>query len=55
LRSQAPYAFTGKLKNVVFDLKPMVHEDQAALHEQASQARALAPDINHWLLRVLCS
>ena len=34
---KAPYAFTGKLKNVVFDLKPMSYEDQVALHEQAAQ------------------
>jgi hypothetical protein len=35
--AKAPYAFTGKLKNVVFHLKPLVHEDQVALYEQASQ------------------
>jgi arylsulfatase len=33
---KAPYAFTGKLKNVVFDLKPAHHEAEAALHQHAS-------------------
>jgi arylsulfatase len=32
---QAPYAFTGTVKKVVFDLKPAVHEDEKALHEHA--------------------
>jgi arylsulfatase len=35
--NKAPYAFTGKLKKVVFDLKPMTHEDEMALHEHAAQ------------------
>ena len=35
--NKAPYAFTGKLKKVVFDLKPMSHEDEMALHEHAAQ------------------
>ena len=39
---KAPYAFTGKLKKVVFDLKPMSYEDQVALHAHASQA-----DVGH--------
>ena len=30
---KAPYAFTGILKRVVFDLKPSLHEDEKALHE----------------------
>src|SRR5262249_3382050 len=30
---KAPYAFTGTVKNVVFDLKPTSHEDEKALHE----------------------
>jgi len=30
---RAPYAFTGKLKNVVFDLKPAHHEAEKELHE----------------------
>ncbi len=34
---KAPYAFTGKLKNVVFDLKPMAFENEVALHEHAAQ------------------
>jgi arylsulfatase A-like enzyme/uncharacterized membrane protein len=29
---RAPYAFTGTVKKVVFDLRPMSHEDQMALH-----------------------
>ncbi len=32
---KAPYAFTGKIKQVVFDLKPHTHEDEQALHEHA--------------------
>ncbi len=31
---KAPYAFTGKIKQIVFDLKPHTHEDEQALHEQ---------------------
>ena len=33
---KAPYPFTGKVKKVVFDLKPGTHEDQKALHEHES-------------------
>ena len=34
---KAPYAFTGTLKRVVFDLKPAItHEHEKALHEHAS-------------------
>jgi len=32
---RAPYAFTGTVKKVVFDLKPSTHEDEKALHEHA--------------------
>jgi len=32
---RAPYAFTGTVKKVVFDLKPATHEDEKALHEHA--------------------
>ena len=32
---KAPYAFTGTVKNVVFDLKPATHEDEQTLHEHA--------------------
>jgi arylsulfatase len=32
---QAPYAFTGTIKSVVFDLQPLAHEDETSLHEQA--------------------
>ena len=33
---QAPYAFTGTVKEVIFDLKPEAQEDERALHEHAS-------------------
>jgi arylsulfatase len=33
---KAPYAFTGTVKEVVFDLKPVQHEAEKALHEHAS-------------------
>jgi hypothetical protein len=29
---RAPYAFTGTVKKVVFDLKPADHESEQALH-----------------------
>ena len=32
---KAPYAFTGTVRKVVFDLKPATHEDERALHEHA--------------------
>jgi arylsulfatase len=32
-REMAPYAFTGTVKKVVFDLKPSYHEDEQDLHE----------------------
>ena len=32
---KAPYAFTGTVKKVVFDLKPATHDDERALHEHA--------------------
>jgi arylsulfatase len=36
---KAPYAFTGTVKNVVFDLKPATtHEDEKALHVAAQHA-----------------
>jgi len=35
---RAPYAFTGTLRNVVFDLKPMALEAEQALHEASSTA-----------------
>ena len=31
--AKAPYAFTGTVKKVVFDLKPSTHTDEKALHE----------------------
>ncbi len=33
--TMAPYAFTGTVKQVVFDLKPATHQDEQALHEVA--------------------
>jgi arylsulfatase len=33
---KAPYAFTGTVKRVVFDLHPAAHEDERALHEHAA-------------------
>jgi arylsulfatase len=33
---KAPYAFTGTLRTVVFDLQPTAHQDEQALHEHAS-------------------
>jgi arylsulfatase len=33
---RAPYAFTGTVKQVVFDLQPVHHEAEKALHEHAS-------------------
>jgi arylsulfatase len=35
---KAPYAFTGTLRKVIFDLKPMALEAEQALHEAASTA-----------------
>ncbi len=33
---KAPYAFTGTVKQVVFDIKPATHEDEQALHEHGA-------------------
>ena len=35
---KAPYAFTGTVKQVVFDLQPATHEDEHALHAAEQQA-----------------
>ncbi len=35
---RAPYAFSGTVRQVVFDLKPALHEDAQALHEITQQA-----------------
>jgi arylsulfatase len=35
---RAPYAFTGTVKNVVFDLHPNSHEDEIAIHEATMHA-----------------
>ena len=37
---KAPYAFTGTVKKVVFDLKPAAHEHEKALHETAAHGAA---------------
>lgn len=34
--AKAPYAFTGEIKGVVFDLKPGAHTDEQALHHRAA-------------------
>lgn len=34
--AKAPYAFTGTVKEVIFDLMPIAHEAEKALHEHAS-------------------
>jgi arylsulfatase len=34
--SKAPYAFTGTVKQVVFDLKPAIHKDEHELHQHSS-------------------
>ena len=34
---KAPYAFTGTVKRVVFDLKLAAHEQEKALHEHHSR------------------
>ena len=36
--NKAPYAFTGTVKKLVFDLKPAAYEDEKALHETAQHA-----------------
>jgi arylsulfatase len=33
---KAPYPFTGRVRQVVFDLHPTAHEDEKALHEHAA-------------------
>jgi arylsulfatase len=35
---KAPYAFTGTVKKVIFDLKPNTHEDEEKLHKIEQQA-----------------
>jgi hypothetical protein len=42
---KAPYAFTGAVKNVVSDLKPVAPEDEKALHEHLT-AVAVAQGIH---------
>jgi arylsulfatase len=33
---KAPYAFTGTVKQVIFDLKPAIHDDEHALHQHTA-------------------
>jgi arylsulfatase A-like enzyme/uncharacterized membrane protein len=40
--ARAPYAFTGMLRKVVFDLKPLSLENEQALHEAAQHAGVAA-------------
>jgi arylsulfatase len=35
-KDKAPYAFTGTVEKVTFDLKPSSHEDEKAMHEHAA-------------------
>ena len=35
--AKAPYAFTGTVKKVVFDLHPVTHEQDLALHKHAAE------------------
>ena len=42
LRDKAPYAFTGTVKKVVFDLKPAAHEDEKTLHRGGSHGAAVS-------------
>lgn len=35
---RAPYAFTGTVRNVVFDLAPHAHDEDLSLHESTAQA-----------------
>jgi len=37
-RDKAPYAFTGTIRKVVFDLKPASQEEEQKLHEEAQHA-----------------
>jgi arylsulfatase len=37
-KDRAPYAFTGTVRTVVFDIKPAPIDEQAELHRTASQA-----------------
>ena len=39
---KAPYAFTGTVKRVVFDLQPATHEQEKALHEHHSRETVAA-------------
>jgi arylsulfatase len=44
-KDRSPYAFTGTIKKVVFDLKPGVHQDEEALHQHGS-VQAVAAGIS---------
>jgi arylsulfatase A-like enzyme len=38
---KAPYAFTGTVKKVIFDLKPVSHEEEKRIHEEKAKANVL--------------
>lgn len=38
--AKAPFAFTGTVRKVVFDVAPQQDDDELALHAQAHQANA---------------
>ena len=44
---KAPFAFTGTMKKVVFDVAPHLDDDEQAMHEHASQAD-IARGISGW-------
>ena len=41
-RDKAPYPFSGTVKKVVFDMKPVAHDDERQLHEAAQHAGVAA-------------
>ena len=51
---KGPYAFTGTVKQVIFDLKPAVREDEHALHHHASlhagRSRDRRVDSTNWTM-----
>jgi arylsulfatase len=38
--AKAPFAFTGTIRKVVFDIKPHLGHEEAGLHEATQQAHA---------------
>ena len=50
---KAPYAFTGTVREVIFDVKPpTTHEHDKALHEHASIPRSRTASARRWRRRV---